>query len=148
MAEPELYDVFNDAAREQLSRAIAEAEQNTSGELRLHVESRCKEDVLDRAAYIFEKLEMHKTVDRSGVLLYFALNDHKFAILGDAGINSQLSAGSWDVVRDAMLPHFKQSAYVEGLTLGLKMAGELLSTKFPRKSNDQNELSNEVSMGN
>ncbi len=148
MAEPDLYDVFNDDARELLSRAIAEAECNTSGELRLHVESRCKEDVLDRAAFIFEELEMHKTVDRSGVLLYFALNDHKFAILGDAGINSQLPTGTWDAVRDAMLPHFKQGAYVEGLTRGLKLAGELLSEKFPRKSNDQNELSNEVSMGN
>lgn len=148
MVEPSLYDVFNDAAREQLSWAIAEAERNTSGELRLHVESRCPEDVLDRAAYIFEKLEMHKTADRSGVLLYFALNDHKFAIIGDAGINRQLPPGSWDSVRDAMLPHFKLGAYVHGLVLGLKMAGDLLSTKFPRKSNNQNELPNEVSMGN
>lgn len=147
MGDPELYDLFNDAAREQLSRAIAEAEMKTSGELRLHVESRCKEDVLDRAAYIFEKLEMHKTADRSGVLLYFALNDHKFAVIGDAGINGQLPPGAWDAVRDAMLPYFKRSAYIEGLSVGVHMAGELLCTKFPRKSNDQNELSNEVSMG-
>lgn len=140
-------DVFNEAAQHRLEAAISKAELSTSGEIRLHVEPTCKEDVLDHAAFIFEKLEMHKTEERSGVLFYFALYDHKFAILGDAGINEKVPAGFWDAIRDEMLTFFKNGDYIAGLEHGIHRAGTELALDFPRKNNDTNELSNEISFG-
>lgn len=140
-------DIFGPAERKRLAAAITTAENLTSGEIRLHVDSRCNEDVLDQAAFIFEELEMHKTKLRNGVLFYVALNDRKFAILGDGGINDVVPKGFWDEVRDTVVSSFKESKYVEGLEKGLIMAGEQLKNHFPLAKNDKNELSNEVTFG-
>jgi uncharacterized membrane protein len=83
----------------QISEAIKNAEIRTSGEIRVHLEANCQGNVLDRAADVFEKLEMHKTKLRNGVLFYLAYEDRKFAILGDAGINSNVSENFWDQIK-------------------------------------------------
>jgi uncharacterized membrane protein len=139
--------VFTEQAQQRLMNAIGEAEAKTSGQIRLHVEARCKEDVMDHAAFIFEQLEMHKTEERNGVLFYFSLLDHKFAILGDAGINQKVPAGYWDRIRDEMLAFFKKSDYVGGLVHGIREAGLELAEDFPRRDDNQNELSDEISFG-
>ena len=77
-------DFFTKEQEDIIIQAIKEAELNTSGEIRLHVENNCKINVLDRASHIFKKLSMHKTALRNGVLFYLAVKDKKFAILGDA----------------------------------------------------------------
>lgn len=147
MATEHLTEVFNDAAQKRLMAAIAEGESHTSGQLRLHVEARCNEDVLDHAANIFEKLGMHQTDERNGVLFYFSLGDHKFAILGDAGINAKAPEGFWDRIRDEMVVFFKQSDYIGGLEHGIREAGKELAQDFPRHDDTKNELSDEISFG-
>lgn len=148
MVSNDIYDVFDDSARQKLAKAIAEAELNTSGEVRIHIDSTCKESHLDRAAFIFEELEMHKTSARNGVLIYFALKDRKFAIIGDVGINQVVPSNFWDQTRDTMKELFKKGEYVHGLSEGVRLAGEQLKTFFPYQSNDVNELSDEISFGN
>jgi uncharacterized membrane protein len=136
---------FSKEQKKQITDAIAKAELNTSGEIRLHVEGRCKIDVLDRAAYVFEKLEMHKTEQRNGVLFYLAVYDRKFAILGDAGINKVVPADFWDSIKETMLGFFKDGKFADGLSKGILMAGEQLKANFPYQDNDVNELSDEIS---
>jgi len=136
---------FSKEEKKQITDAIAEAELNTSGEIRLHMEGNCKIDVLDRAAYIFEKLNMHKTEQRNGVLFYLAVHDRKFAIIGDAGINKLVPTDFWDVIKETMLTYFKEGKFTEGLTKGILMAGEQLKANFPYQKEDENELSNEIS---
>jgi len=138
---------FSEEQKKQITDAIAEAELNTSGEIRLHVEGSCKINVLDRAAYIFEKLEMHKTAQRNGVLFYLAVNDRKYAILGDAGINQLVPENFWDHIRETMLEFFKVGKFAEGVSEGILMAGEQLKANFPYQSDDVNELSDEISFG-
>ncbi len=138
---------FSEAEKKQIVEAIKEAEFNTSGEIRLHVEGPCKSDVLDRAAYIFGKLDMHKTELRNGVLFYLAVDDHKFAILGDAGINARVPANFWDEIKETVIAGFKEGKYADGLSKGIQMAGEKLKAEFPYQSNDVNELSDEISFG-
>lgn len=134
--------------KKKIVAAIAKAEKNTSGELRVHLENHCNEEVLDRAAYLFDKLEMHKTESQNGVLIYVAVKDHQLAILGDGGINKVVSAGFWDNVRDIMVSHFKENRYADGLEAGILMAGEQLKEHFPYNSKtDVNELSNDISFG-
>jgi uncharacterized membrane protein len=136
---------FSAEEKKQITDAIAEAEKNTSGEIRLHMEDRCTIDVLDRAAYIFGKLKMHETAQRNGVLFYLAVNDRKFAILGDAGINTLVQANFWDEIKETMLGYFKIGKFADGLSVGIRMAGEQLKANFPYQSDDVNELSDEIS---
>ncbi len=138
---------FTQENKLQIANAIRVAEMNTSGEIRLHIEKYCKGDVLDQAAYVFEKLEMHKTKLRNGVLFYLAVEDHKFAILGDAGINQKVPSDFWDKTNDTVLSKFKEGKLTEGLTTGILMAGEQLKANFPYLADDKNELSNEISFG-
>lgn len=128
-------------------QAIVDAEKATSGEIRVHMESSCKGDVLDNAAHAFKKLKMHKTALRNGVLFYLAVNDRKYAILGDAGINSKVPEGFWNQVKEVMANHFGKGEFAEGLTQGIRMAGEKLKVYFPVMANDKNELPNEISFG-
>jgi uncharacterized membrane protein len=138
---------FSETEKLQIKNAIHAAEFNTSGEIRVHIEKHCKEDVLDHAAYIFEKLEMHKTELRNGVLFYLALEDHRFAILGDAGINQKVPDNFWETIKEEMAAHFREGKITRGLTTGILKAGEQLKHYFPRQENDVNELSDEISYG-
>ena len=138
---------FTPQQKDVIARAIEQAEQNTSGEIRVYAENICKGDVLDRAANIFAMLKMHKTKLRNGVLFYLALQDHKFAILGDAGINSVTPHDFWDSIKDSMLVHFKEGNYTQALVTGVGMAGEKLKEHFPHQRDDVNELPNEISFG-
>ena len=138
---------FTQKDQDLIVEAIREAEKNTSGEIRVHIESKCKEDVLDHAAYFFEKLEMHETQLRNGVLIYLAIDHRKFAILGDVGINQVTPDNFWDEIKENMLNHFRENKFTEGLITGIRMIGDALKANFPYQSDDVNELSDEISFG-
>ena len=138
---------FTEEQKLQVKNAIRVAETNTSGEIRVHIEKNCKEDVLDRAAYIFKKLEIHKTELRNGVLFYLAIEDRKFAILGDAGINQKVPLDFWDKIKENAIANFKEGQFAKGLTDGILKAGEQLKAHFPYQKDDVNELSDEISFG-
>ncbi len=130
-----------------IQESIAHAELNTSGEIRVHIDDECKEDVLNKAAKIFHKLKMHKTKQRNGVLFYLAVTDKKFAILGDKGIHEKVPENFWDHIKEDMLIHFKKDEFTDGLRKGIGMAGEKLKAHFPLLKNDSNELSNDMTFG-
>ena len=139
-------DFFNKAEEFQILDAIRQAESNCSGEVRVHVENHCKGDVLERAAIVFDLLKMQKTKLRNGVLFYLAVKDHKFAILGDAGINAKVSDNFWDEIKDFMLSYFKQNEFSIGLAGGIIRAGEQLKIHFPHQGEDDiNELPDDIS---
>lgn len=136
---------FTKEQKETILSAIREAEKDTSGEIRVHIETHCPEDVLDRAAWIFNKLGMDKTRERNGVLFYLAVADRKFAVIGDAGINSKVPEGFWNQVKELLTKYFKDGLFAEGLSEGIKLAGRQLKTFFPYRKDDVNELSDEIS---
>jgi uncharacterized membrane protein len=140
--------LFSTADREAIINAIRSAEKSTSGEIQVHIENHCKGDVLDRAAELFETLKMYQTKDRNGVLFYLAVEDHRFAILGDAGINHVVPEDFWVKIKDHMGDHFRSGNYSQGLIDGIHMAGEQLGAHFPYQGqSDNNELSDEISFG-
>lgn len=140
-------ELFTANQQQEIVAAVKDAELNTSGEIKVHVEKNCKEDVLDRAAFLFDKLEMHKTELRNGVLFYLAVEDKKLAILGDAGINLKVPKGFWDKIKNHMVDNFKNGEFTKGLSEGIIMAGEQLKQHFPHQKNDANELSDDISFG-
>ena len=138
-------DFFTEQQKNAIVQSIANAELNTSGEVKVHIDNKCKGDVLDVAATHFKKLKMHETELYNGVLFYLSTSDRKFAILGDKGINEKVPSDFWDTIRDVMTTHFKQKQFTEGLCKGIEMAGEKLKVHFPHQKNDTNELSNDLS---
>jgi len=143
-----IVNFFTEKEKKQIIDAIKAAELNTSGEIRFHIENKLKGDLMDRAAFIFDKLEMQKTSERNGVLFYLAVKSHKFAILGDLGINKVVPNDFWDEIKDKMQVHFKKKEFSHGIIEGIKMAGEKLKEYFPYQSDDINELSDDISYGN
>lgn len=131
-------------------QAIQEAERNTSGEVRVHIEDLCEGNVLDRATRVFAYLHMHQTKLRNGVLFYVALKSRKFAVLGDAGINAVVPPNFWEEINRTVVAEFKEGKYAQGLSKGIRMAGEQLKAYFPYAGEhaDINELSDDISFGN
>jgi uncharacterized membrane protein len=125
--------------------SVKMAEKETSGEIKVHIETSCSEDVLDRAAWIFGKLGMNRTAERNGVLFYLAVVDKKFAILGDAGLNAKVPAGFWDDISELLKNKFREGKFTEGLSEGILKAGEQLKAHFPYSKDDVNELSDDIS---
>lgn len=145
MAQPS--EFFTQDEKKTIKNSIETAELNTSGEIRVHVEKTCPEDVMDRAAYWFKELKMHKTEARNGVLFYISTEDHKFAILGDIGINAKVEEGFWNSTRDLVIGFFKDGKYADGLKVGIIQAGLQLQKYFPYQKDDINELDDEISFG-
>lgn len=139
--------IFTTEVTAEIVKAIEQAELATSGEIRLHVDDTCTGDVMDRAAFLFEKLNMHKTDLRNGVLFYVAAIDRKFAILGDVGINSKVDDNFWNEVKDIVISNFKEQQFGKGLSEGIIKAGDQLKAHFPFQEDDVNELDNEISFG-
>jgi uncharacterized membrane protein len=102
---------------------------------------------MDRAAYVFGKLAMHKTKERNGVLFYLAFKNRKFAIVGDAGINAVVEPEFWNEAKRHMLVHFREDKFTEGLIAAIEQVSKQLKQHFPRQRNDVNELSDDISFG-
>jgi uncharacterized membrane protein len=138
---------FSKEEKQEIEKAIKTAELNTSGEVRIHIESKCNENELDRAAFWFAELKMHKTEKRNGVLFYMALVDKKFAIIGDMGINAKVEPQFWDLTKELMQGFFSEGKLVQGICVGIIQAGLQLKKHFPYQTDDINELSDEISFG-
>ncbi|MAD96465.1 MAG: hypothetical protein CMB99_03970 [Flavobacteriaceae bacterium] len=143
----EVEDFLSKGEEQEIIEAIRTAEKNTSGEIRVHLEAHTDDNHYNRALDVFYQLEMDKTKDQNGVLIYVAVEDHKFVICGDKGINDVVPNDFWDTTKDLMQSHFKQGNFKQGLVEGILKAGEELKGHFPWQEDDENELSNEISKG-
>lgn len=134
--------------QEKIVHAISLAENMTSGEIRIVVENTVgDDDVMKKAANYFDELEMYNTVSRNGVLIYLAIADHRFAIIGDEGINKRVEPDFWECTKDEMLVFFRRGDFAGGLVAGIKQAGSRLKHYFPRQEDDINELPNDIYFG-
>ena len=132
---------------QEIIAAIRIAEKSTSGEIRVHIEAKTDKSHYDRALEVFHELEMHATKDKNGVLIYVAVNDRKFVICGDEGINNVVPDDFWNTTKDIIQLYFKNQEFKQGLVAGILKAGEELKHHFPWQKDDENELSNEISKG-
>ena len=133
--------------QQSILQAIKQAEKDSSGEVRVHLENKCPGDVLDRAAEIFAHLKMHKTDQRNGILFYLAIENKKFAVIGDVGINKVVPEGFWDSIKESLRSYFVEGKFAKGLEVGILMTGEKLKTYFPHQADDVNELPDDISFG-
>lgn len=138
---------FSTEEKDDIKQAILDAELNTSGEIRVHIENKHKGDVLERAALIFKQLHMHQTKLNNGVLFYLSIQNRTFAIIGDSGIDAVVPEGFWESTKSLMINHFRDGYFTQGLVEGIQEAGAQLKKHFPYQMEDVNELSDEISFG-
>lgn len=142
-------DFLNEDQEKTIIRAIREAETSSSGEIRVHLEAKCKgKDPIDRAKEVFAELKMHKTELRNGTIIYVATKDHKIAIWGDEGIHSKVGQNFWDDELELLTKYFMADDYETGLKEAVLRVGEKLREFFPYQGEDDvNELSDDISYG-
>ncbi|CAM1342658.1 TPM domain-containing protein [Tenacibaculum amylolyticum] len=140
-------DFLTQAEEQEIVQAIVQAERNTSGEIRVHLERSTTISHYNRALEVFQMLKMFNTQQRNGVLIYVAVDDHKFVIYGDKGVDDVVPENFWESTKNTMQDYFKQGQFKEGIVQGILKAGEELKVHFPWQSDDVDELPNEVSKG-
>ena len=142
-------DFFSTQDKEQIVEAIRMAERETSGEIRIFVESKnAFMDPIDRAAEIFFKLKMQETEHRNAVLLYIAMKDKELALFADEGIYQKAGAEYWNNAVKNMLGQFTKDNISNGIEQCVRQIGETLKEKFPYSpSDDRNELPDEIVFG-
>jgi uncharacterized membrane protein len=145
--------LFSEADLGAIGAAVAAAEHETSGEIRVHLERRLPRaggapagDALARATEVFTRLGMHATADRNGVLIYLAVEDRKLAIAGDTAVHERVGDEYWRRIRDAMVERLRRGAARDAVLHAVSEVGEVLRRFFPRRPDDRNELSDEVSL--
>lgn len=137
--------IFNEEEEKRIVHAITEAEKETSGEIRVHIEPKCKDDAFARAKEVFQKHKMHQTKHHNGVLVYVATDDKKIAIFGDKGIHDHVGQSFWDDTLELMTNHFKSGNFETGLVEAIAQIGHKLKHRFPHEIGDKNELNNDIS---
>ena len=140
-------DFLTTAEEQQVIEAIRDAEKNTSGEIRVHLEKWTEKDALERAKEVFYFLKMDETKQQNGVLFYVAVADKKFSILGDKNIDNAVPDDFWNSIKNNVIQQFSNGNYVDGLKQGIAETGQKLKEFFPYQSDDSNELSDEISLG-
>mgnify|MGYP000908242423 FL=1 len=142
-------DFFSTPEKEEILAAVKQAELNTSGEVRVYIEHRCRfVDPIDRAAEVFYSLKMEQTVNRNGVLVYVAVKDRQLAIFADEGIFQKAGADFWKKEVQQMLRDFNIENYALGIATTVKQIGEVLSINFPYEAGtDKNELPDDIVFG-
>lgn len=136
---------FSEVEQTQIVDAIKVAEKNTSGEIRVHLESICWGDSMERAKKVFSKLKMQETKEQNGILIYIATESHKIAVIGDTGIHKKLGKEYWDKIVLGMVSKFKEGHQAQGLADAIIDCGEQLKHHFPYQSDDKNELNDTIS---
>ncbi len=142
--------IFTESESQAVVAAIREAEQKTSGEIRVFIERRCKYvDAIDRAKQLFDNLEMEKTELRNGVLFYLAADDHQIAIYADEGIHKATGVQYWRDTLDHAIGKIKSENLVSGICHSITEIGNALHSHFPyQKDTDKNELPDDIIFGN
>lgn len=142
-------EFFSNEEKQRIREAIEAAERQTSGEIRVYVESRCRfVEPLDRAAELFWGLKMDYTKDRNAVLVYVAVKDHQFAVLADKGIHEKVGNEFWNKEVAAMTKHFQQNHYADAIVQVIGDVGQALQDHFPYdRDNDKNELPDDIVFG-
>lgn len=140
-------DFLTAEEEQQVIAAIRTAENKTSGEIRVHLEKTSKTDPYERALEVFRMLKMDNTKLQNGVLIYVAVEDKTFVIFGDEGINNVVEDDFWESTKNVMQGHFKRGHFKQGLVDGILKAGQQLEAHFPWEAGDQNEISNDISVG-
>ena len=131
---------FTRAEKERIANAIKHVEQQTSGEICVHLATRGRGNIMEQTMDAFKKLGMVNTRERNGVLIYLSLRNRQFSILGDQGIHGRVGTEFWEESASKMSQSFSKGEFEKGVLETIYVLGNHLKKHFPRKPDDRNEL--------
>lgn len=104
--------------------------------------------VAARALEAFVSEEVFDTRDRTGILIFLSMFEHRVHVIGDAGINARVRPGDWEDVVEIITSGIKSGQPAEGLVRAIEKCGDLLKLKeVERREDDTNELADGLRMG-
>jgi len=127
-----------------LVEAIQSAEEHSTGEIRVHIDSNTEDDNAKIAFKVFEELCLNKTAERNAVLFHVNFERKYLTIIGDTGIHEKVNQSYWDHLHDYITSEFAKGNYYKALKSGILETGIELKKYFPVKGENPNELSNEI----
>lgn len=102
---------------------------------------RMAERVHRRAALAFVEEQVFDTVDRTGILLFVSLFEHRIEVLGDAGINAKVEPEDWVEVVDLIRGGIVAGDLAGGMVAGIDKCGDLLHRRgVALRDDDVDEL--------
>ncbi len=146
-----IYHFVDDDELLRISNKIKEMERTTAGEICVSIKEKRsflekRKTLRELAEKEFFKLGVANTRDKTGILIFLLLEDRKFYILADSGINEKVNQETWDKIKNEMQLKFSKGEFGKGLIFGVNEVGKILSRHFPVKPGDTNELSNRISL--
>jgi len=127
-----------------LVEAIQSAEDHSTGEIRVHIDSNTETRDAKTAFDVFKKLDMDKTVERNAVLFHVNFEQKYLTIIGDIGIHEKVKQSYWDHLHDYITAEFAKGNYYQALKSAILETGIELKKHFPVKGENPNQLSNEI----
>ncbi len=143
--DPEFRFFIDDEQEKEILKAIAGAEKNTSGEIRVHLHRKTSGDIMKKSVETFNKLEMYKTALRNGVLIFIDVDRRKFAVVGDRGIHEKVGPEFWEKIAVILKDNFKKGDFAGGIIRAIDEIGHQLKKYFPYQADDINELPDDIS---
>jgi uncharacterized membrane protein len=137
-------EFINKLEHDEIVKTIGEVESKMCGEIRVFISHKEPEDAVVAAQAAFDRLGMHKTAERNGVMIFVAPKVRKFAIIGDTAVHAKCGDDFWKEVAHEMSGHFRKGEFTEGIQHGVRRAGKLLAEHFPRHPGDKNRLPDDI----
>ena len=128
-----------------LVEAIKTAEDHSTGEIRVHIDSNTEDDNAEVAFEVFKRLCMEKTAERNAVLFHINFEQRYLTIIGDEGIHKKVHQQFWDKMHDDITAGFAKGRFFEPLQKAILDTGTELKKYFPVTGENKNELSDEIS---
>jgi hypothetical protein len=141
-------NIYSQSDLDFLKSCIEKAERTTSGEIRLHLEAVCSNEIPEnRAQEVFMELGMTQTKQRNAILIYLAFESKKFVLWGDQGIHERVGQDFWDKQAQYLSEQLKDGNFVSGMQKVIEQLGVALGEFFPWDDSDKDELDNSISTG-
>lgn len=128
----------------KLVDTIQSAEDHSTGEIRVHIDTSSEKENAEIAFDVFQKLEMYKTKDRNAVLFHINFHKRYLTIIGDEGIHKKVCQSFWDNIHDEITSNFMKGKYFQGLSEAILKTGIELKKYFPIEGENPNELNDEI----
>ncbi len=148
MFQKKIYKILSKEDLKKISSEIKKAEENTSAEIVVSIKNKVpfifNRNVYKFALSLFKFYKVHKTKDRTGILILFVLQSKQFHIIGDIGIYKKINQNVWDNLSSSISNHIKEKSLLDGILLSIKLVSKLVDYDIPKKNDDKNEISDNV----
>jgi uncharacterized membrane protein len=135
---------LTDPQMASLVEAIQTAEDHSTGEIRIHIDSNTEGNNAEIAFEVFRRLCKDQTVEKNAVLFHVNFEQKYLTIIGDEGIHAKVNQTFWDQMHDQITTQFSKGNFHDGLKNAVLETGLELKKYFPIKGVNPNELSNEI----